>query len=100
MTEEEWLAWNDLQKMLEFLRGKASDRKLRLFGCACCRRIWHLLHSFERRAVEVIDGYADGKVNNQERRAAFHLTSGGPSGPTTHAVNWLTRQDMSRPFEG
>ena len=37
MTEAEWLACNDPTPMLEFLRDKASERKLRLFFCACCR---------------------------------------------------------------
>jgi hypothetical protein len=61
VTEAEWLACKSPQKMLEFLRGKASERKLRILMCASLRRVWDYLDD-ERfgRAVEVAERYCDG----------------------------------------
>jgi hypothetical protein len=72
MTETEWLACTDPRPMLEFLRGRTSDRKLRLFAVGCCRRVWHLFTEQDsRRAVEVAEAYADGRANNGEREKAL-----------------------------
>jgi hypothetical protein len=66
VTESEWLACTDSQKMLEFLRGKASDRKLRLYACACCRHVWDLLlDERSRTAIEVAEQYADGQISDE-----------------------------------
>jgi hypothetical protein len=72
MTEAEWLAATDPWPMLDFLWVKeASDRKLRLFEAACCRRIWHLLpDERSRRAVEAAESFADASTTDEELQAA------------------------------
>lgn len=84
MTEQEWLACTDPIPMLNLVRGpvsvktrevygrevpcegyfdrKTSDRKLRLFSCACFRRLWHLLDDDHcKRLVEAGQRYGGGE---------------------------------------
>jgi hypothetical protein len=72
MTEAEWLACTDPEAMLEFLRGRSSERKLRLFAAACCRRIWHLLDEEEyRAALEVAERFVEGQASLSDLSAAY-----------------------------
>ncbi len=73
MTEEDWVVGDHQQKMLALLVSRhASERKLRLFACACCRRIWNQYKRSEpsRRAVEVAERYADGQATEGELHIA------------------------------
>jgi hypothetical protein len=68
VTEAEWQSCVDPQRMLAALEGHATTRQLRLFGCACCRRIWHLISDpRSREAVELGERLADGLVSDEER---------------------------------
>jgi hypothetical protein len=77
MTEQEWLECTDPQKMLDYLhehgatKPKSGQRRFRLFACACCRYVWHLLPEAAKEAVSAAEAYADGKINNTQRKAAF-----------------------------
>ena len=67
MTDAEWLECTDPTPMLKFFRKKVPDRKVRLFGCACCRRVWHqLVDDRSKRAVEVAELLVDGLVTMKE----------------------------------
>ncbi len=62
MTEAEWLACIDPQKMLEFLRDKTTDRKLRLLAVACVQR-YAAFDGAMSQIIRVSELYADGLAN-------------------------------------
>jgi hypothetical protein len=70
MTEAEWLSCQRPLEMLSALRGKVSDRKLRLFAVACCRRATPLLPPELRQALRVAELFADGQASDAGRKAA------------------------------
>jgi hypothetical protein len=71
MTELEWLYTVEPERMLDFLKDKASGRKFRLFACACVRELGHLLKDERsRRAYFVAERMVEGTATNEERYAA------------------------------
>lgn len=91
MSEPDWLTGSDPLALLRLGGEKASERKLRLFACACCRRNWpSLSDARSRRAVETAEAFADGGCRNWEREAA-HVSAmvaarGALPGPETQAA--------------
>lgn len=74
MKESEWLSCADPEPMLEHLRRKctASDRRLRLFAAACCRRIAGIFgHRTCIKAIEANERFADGFASLGEVEAAW-----------------------------
>src|SRR5579884_61414 len=66
--------------MLDFLRPSASDRKLRLFICACVRRVWGRLRPASREGVEIAERFADGLASWPEVEQATGAAWGlGPN---------------------
>ena len=71
MTEAEWLACGDPQAMLRLPRAGSNERQLRLFACACCRRVGGLLADFTVRAALIVaERFADGLATDAERSSA------------------------------
>ena len=72
MDEEEWLACIDPSLMLELLPEKPSERKMRLFGLACCRRMWHLFPNQQwEKLVEVGEQFIDQAASRAELNTAW-----------------------------
>lgn len=59
---------------VKLLNGKASQRKLRLFGVACCRAVWDRVDGKGRWAVEIAERFADGKAHRDELHHGQRIT--------------------------
>jgi hypothetical protein len=71
MTEQQWLECDDVDLLIGYTEAISTERQRRLFACACCRRIWHLMtDKRSREAVEIAESYAEGEVGAEILQAA------------------------------
>jgi hypothetical protein len=82
MTEQEWLTCTDPTPMLEFLRGKASERKLRLLVVGCVCQAWSDCKTSETqeawKAIEVAERYSDELASDKQLQAAHQSVLAAP----------------------
>jgi hypothetical protein len=78
--------------MLDHVNLQFGPRKLRLYSCACCRRIWHLnLTPAGRQAVEVAERFVDGLAGEEELATAHQAIEAVVHALTnTQMVDWWT----------
>jgi hypothetical protein len=89
VTEAEWLACDDPTPMLEHLRGKAGDRRLRLFACACCRGASKILMGGpEYATLETAERFADGLARAEELARANDADASDLAGLVTEPDGW------------
>lgn len=88
MIESQWLACERWDQMLDDgILKPVEDRNLRLFACACCRRIWPLIPDAESRtAVETAEAFADSMIGRAELTAAGNAVRRSYPGPSDSVV--------------
>jgi hypothetical protein len=88
MTYEEWQTCSDLDELLTFARrrGHFSERKRRLFACACCGRLAGMLPEPHRRALTVAERFADGRASRVELTVAWSAAYHDPATRIRHAA--------------
>jgi hypothetical protein len=69
VTEQEWLACNDPTPMLEFLRGKASDRKFLMFAVNGLKGTRELCDERLLGLLAMTEEFADGTLSASEVEA-------------------------------
>jgi hypothetical protein len=90
MTERQWLTGKDPGPMLRFLEehipvheDEETDpfhtpaiRKVRLFACACCRHVGHLLtDKRSRKALDVMERFLDRRATRKQYERATESAS-------------------------
>lgn len=73
MDAAAWQTCTKPESMLRWLQesGQLTERKTRLFGCACMRRVWHLLADEAAHGLLLmVESYAEDKLSLEELERA------------------------------
>lgn len=99
MTEQDWVSCQQPETMLNYLDRQSTTwrqrlhragwwpvtprvpmrRKLRLFDCACCHRVWGVLDGPSRSKVTVAERFSEGRANSAELAAVRTVFASPPS---------------------
>jgi hypothetical protein len=81
-----------LSALLEFCRGRMSPRQVRLFACACVRRLPSARRGSSGEAIELAERFADGRATAHELANARYSGRFRP-GHAAWAVCWSPDED-------
>jgi hypothetical protein len=96
VEEESWLICQDPGQMLGYPPAEFSRRKLELFLCGCCRRLWGVWRlpddPLALSAVEAAERHADGAAGDAELLALARTLDSSLRGGAASADVQLVRQ--------
>jgi hypothetical protein len=72
LIDQEWVACIKPEQFLQPLRFTAGDRKLRLFACACCHRVWDRFNGDQRHIIILSERVAEGHLGRSELMTALY----------------------------
>ena len=93
MTEEEWMASTNPERMMVFLHGKVSDRKRNLCAIAAVRRVWTAMAA-EGNPITPSTFYSTRacRIHREAEVYLIHDICGNPFRTTPLDPHWLTYQ--------
>jgi hypothetical protein len=86
LTPDEYVTLASQGLVRQHAETRRYDRKMRLFACACVRRVWHLLGAQGRRLVEAAERYADKRCRVRELDAGIQASFREAHGQSTPAA--------------
>jgi hypothetical protein len=105
MTEAEWLACYNPDRLIQALDGKWSERKWRLTAFGFCRVVWHLVPETFQRLVQVAERHVEGLANETELSEAREASRNALSEPGLHwrqrrpeAAKWISWRGAAQPW--